>query len=345
MHQDSFSDRILYRIIQGRLRVTVDGLVFYIYEPAPHIVYESYGIYDEVYEECYLQGVYTDRDLEQFLVENDLWTPLGDRELKSIDKEIEDKKVEAFQNFFKPPTLQNIKRQIAALHARQSKLLNQKHAYDHLSCRGAAEQARWEWVLQNSIFDASGNKVIVDANKIYNIYRDSILDNTDIRMVARSNMWRTMWVTGKKSGGVFSRPTTELTKDQLSLLSFSSMYDNVYEHPECPEDSIIEDDDCLDGWFIVQKRKHDKDRTMQTVDGMTKNAKIKNAKEQFFVVGSDEEAKRITDLNDPLTKAKMAQRAKLIEEKGRVKDFDFNDVQQDIEIMKNRAIVENVRGK
>ena len=38
------------------------------------------------------------------------------------------------------------------------------------------------------------------------------------------------------------------------------MYDNVYESHERPNDKIIEDDDCLDGWFIVQRRKHEKDK-------------------------------------------------------------------------------------
>jgi hypothetical protein len=158
-------------------------------------------------------------------------------------------------------------------------------------------------------------------------------------------MWRTIWTAGKKSVGVFSKPSTELTRDQLTLMSFSSMYDNVYEHPDCPDEKIIDDDDCLDGWFIVQRRKAEKDKTQRSVDQATSNPKIRNAKEQFIMVESDEDAKRVMDLNDPLSKAKIAQRAAVVEAKGTAKDMDFIDVKNDVEIMKNQAVVNKARGK
>jgi hypothetical protein len=345
MNQDNYLERLIYRIIQGRLRVSVDGLVFYIHEPTADLILQSYDVYDEVYEESYMSKVYTDDELANFLAENDIWTPLGDREIEKIKKDLEDKKVEAFQNFFRPGQLVGIKRQIQNLNNRLSDLLNQKHSFDHITCHGAAEQARWDWLLQNCIFDLSGNKVILDIAKVSEEFRDNVISPTDIRAVARSNMWRTIWTAGKKSVGVFSKPSTELTRDQLTLMSFSSMYDNVYEHPDCPDDKIIEDDDCLDGWFIVQRRKAEKDKTQRSVDQATSNPKIRNAKEQFIMVESDEDAKRVMDLNDPLSKAKIAQRAAVVESKGTAKDMDFVDVKNDIEIMKNQAIVNKARGR
>lgn len=345
MTQDKNSDRLLYRIIQGRQRVSVDGLVFYIYEPTSDLIAQSYETYDEVFEESFMKQVYTEDELVHFLVENDLWTPLGDRDIETLSKDIEDKKVEAFHNFFKSRELLNIKRQLRSLQDRYYGLLAKKHAYDHLTCHGVAEQARWDWMLQRLTFDSKGQRVVIDSAKVSAVYKENLIDQAEIRSVARSGTWRTMWSVGKKAGSVFSRPTTELTRDQLTLMSFSTMYDNVYEHPECPDDKTIEDDDCLDGWFIINRRKSEQDRVRNSVDQVTTNPKIRNAKEQFIMVSSIDEAKGITDLNDPLTKNKIAQRAELVEQKGTAKDFDFADVQQDIEIMKNKMVVDKMRGR
>ena len=47
-------EKALYRIIQGRLRYkSYDGLVLYIYEPTPELIYQSHEIYDEAYDEAY----------------------------------------------------------------------------------------------------------------------------------------------------------------------------------------------------------------------------------------------------------------------------------------------------
>ena len=57
-------EKTLYRIIQGRLRYKVhDGLVLYIHEPTPEIIYESHDIYDEVYEESYWKGIYVKEEI------------------------------------------------------------------------------------------------------------------------------------------------------------------------------------------------------------------------------------------------------------------------------------------
>ena len=65
-------EKNLYRIIQGRLRYKVrDGLVLYIHEPTPEIIYKSHEVYDDVYNECYWKGVYVEEEIIPILLEND----------------------------------------------------------------------------------------------------------------------------------------------------------------------------------------------------------------------------------------------------------------------------------
>ena len=105
-------DKTLYRIIQGRLRFKRDGLVLYIHEPTPEIIYESHEVYDEVYDECYWKGVYVKEEIIPILIENDYWTPLDDREADKLQEQVENKKVDAFKSFVKKRQLNSIKMEI-----------------------------------------------------------------------------------------------------------------------------------------------------------------------------------------------------------------------------------------
>ena len=111
---DAFYEKILYRILQGRLRLTLGDLVLYIYEPTKDLIEESYEIYEDAYKKAYFRGVYIKKELLEILVENDLWTPLDDRQAKKIEDEIEDLKVQAFQSFFDSKKLRGIKANIRA---------------------------------------------------------------------------------------------------------------------------------------------------------------------------------------------------------------------------------------
>ena len=55
---DAFYEKTLYRILQGRLRLTLGDLVLYVYEPTPELIEESFDIYDEAYKKAYFLGVY-----------------------------------------------------------------------------------------------------------------------------------------------------------------------------------------------------------------------------------------------------------------------------------------------
>lgn len=345
MHSENYLDRLLYRIIQGRLRVCVNGLVFYIHEPNSSLINESYYIYEEILEQAYMAGNLIEEEKDNFLIDQDIWSPAFDRELSDISKKIDDLKVEAYNSFFNTKQLKIIKREIASLNTKYNNLYSKKHAYDSTTCHGIAEQTRWQWILNNSVYDASGNKLELSMLKLADIYSENMIDQSQIREIARSNNWRTMWAISKKGGLLFNKPAVDFSRDQLTLCSYSLMYDNVYEHPESPDEKIIQDDDCLDGWFIVNRRKQEQDKISNSLNKITDNPKIRNAQEQYIVVNSPEMAQTIMDMNDPITKNKIKQRAAMVEEKGTAKDLDFNDVKQELQMKANQMLSSNMKGK
>ena len=106
-------------------------------------------------------------------------------------------------------------------------------------------------------------------------YNSNQISSEQFRSVARSEPWRSMWNIGKKQGNAFGKAACDLTKDQVSLSSYSSMYDNVYESSEAPDEKVIEDDDCLDGWFISQRREYEKEKKKRQVWNKCRQPKVK----------------------------------------------------------------------
>lgn len=340
-------DKTLYNIISGRTKLDLDGLILYVLEPSPLTINKSYEIYEEVYEKSYMDGVYINEELKEVLVTHELWFPFQEQSIEDVRKKIEDKKVEAYENYFKKELIW-IKRALRGLNNELLSLLSKKHIFDNLTCHYAAEMARVQWILSKTTYY---NKKLIkdgdfDIHSISSLYFSKALSSDQVRNIARHDLWRAIWNANKIHGGkLFDRNPINFTRDQLSLCSYSCMYDNVFEHPESPHEKVIEDNDCLDGWFIFQKRKRDKDKNSQQTEELIKNPKIKNSREVFVMANTPEEIKHIQDLNDQHTKNILKQRAEVINEKGRAKDTDFIDVQNELMMQENQLVRDKVRGK
>jgi cation diffusion facilitator CzcD-associated flavoprotein CzcO len=112
------------------------------------------------------------------------------------------------------------------------------------------------------------------------------------------------------------------------------MYDNIQESMECPNKEVIEDDDMLDGWFIIQHKKREKDRVEKEFENSTKNEKIKNAPE-VFVVASKEKAEKINDMNDMNAKMIKHQRKLALDRYGSLDEQNLPDQRRNIQAMAN----------
>lgn len=340
-------EKNLYRILQGRLRFKRDGLVLFIEEPTQSLLYESFEIYEEAYKAAYAEGVYLKCELPEVLLDYGLWSPLDDRQAKEIQKKIDDQKIEAFRNHFKPRELGRIKWQIINLEKSWSKCAQKKKTLDHASCEGVAQTTRWNWLVHNATYFKDGTPY--DWNDyslmdIMNYYTGSAIAPSTYRAVARQEPWRSMWNVGKNTV-LFDTPSSEMTLPQSQLCSYSRMYDNVYEHPEAPPEKVIEDDICLDGWFLMQKRKSEKMKKEQEIEDLIQNPKIKQSGEIFVAAKTQEDIDAIYNMNTPMARDTVTRRKQLVAEKGQggelVKHTEFEDVKHDISIQQNQQFKES----
>jgi len=344
---DAFYEKSLYRILQGRFRLTLGDLVLFIYEPTPELLEESYEVYDEAYKEAYFRGVYIKKELIEVLVNNDLWSPFDDREAEKIEKEMENLKVEAFTSFFDSKRLRGIKAAIRAKERSFIKHKSKRMSLDHVSCEGVASFSKKIWLISQCTKFKDGSDYDWKKYPISTIMEhcssEQITSET-MRAIARRDPWKSMWRHGKGSN-TLGKPSCQFTRDQLSLCTYSTMYDNVYESMDSPNEKVIEDDDCLDGWFIVQQRKRDKDKKQQEVDDMITNPKIANSQEVFVVARDNKAAQEIYDLNNPLARNTIQNRQNVINDAdGDISFTKFHDVRQDIAMQSNKAAISKMKG-
>ena len=341
-------EKILYRIIKGRLRIKLGDLILYVKEPTDDILEESYEIYNEAYNKAYFNNILLKKDLKEILFYRELWSPDDDKRTKELDKKIDNLKVEAYKSHFDRQKVQGIKGHIRFFEKERGEIKSKNQSLDHISCEGLADFARSAWIIEASTVYQDGGRYSWDyysVSDLMGIVSQRVIDSLDFRMIARNDPWRSMWMIGKTNGNLLGKCSTQFTVNQTQLCSYSFMYDNVYESHERPNDKIIEDDDCLDGWFIVQRRKYEKDKKQKEVDDLTSNPKISNSQEVFVMASNQESANEIYDLNDVVGISTIHNRNTQIDEAGNLDFRQLHDIQQDMATQSHTESLHKIKGR
>ena len=149
-----------------------------------------------------------------------------------------------------------------------------------------------------------------------------------------------MWIAQK--GDALGKPSCEWTDQQRYLVSFSKMYDNVYESTECPPEEVIEDDDILDGWFIKQRKDREESKQTKSSDHHFGSHKGQGNQELFVMARDQQEAQTISNQNDVTGKQIVQTRKELTKQAGEkgIKDSEMPDVQRELQMQAVRSMKE-----
>ena len=109
---------------------------------------------------------------------------------------------------------------------------------------------------------------------------------------------------------------------------------------ESPPDKVIQDDDLLDGWLILQNRKREKERVEKEMD--KKIGKNKGAQEVYIMAETTEEAQKVEMLNNAMTKGIKKQRQKMVDKHGEIQEQHLPDAKQR---MRNQAYAQSKQAR
>lgn len=297
--------------------------------------YENTKYSDWIYEE----------NIVDYLVDAGLWHYGGDDQLKKIETQIEDNKVELYQNLLNPPKQKQTRKTLSSLKKSYNKLYATRHSLDSLTPQGYADLLKNQYILIHSIYNSKDKRVfkLIDnidyqkLNDISNILNEYNIEISTFRQIARSDIWKNYWSANKQY--IFDKPTIDWTDEQRTLVVLTKMYDSAYEHPECPADAVFEDDDMFDGWMIYQRRENEKIRSKNRTEKLLEDKNLSKANEVYIMASSKEEAQSIYNLNDNTGLHIIKERNKMLVPGKEIKESDLPDVQRNLQMMQNQQLV------
>lgn len=277
-------DVLLYRIISGKL----DYRDSYIREPTRLIKEKGLRIYHETLKDC--TGVLSDRDIFIFLIDSKQWSFEEQKRLDELPKEIENSKVNYFENYRNPALRRQNKMEISIKRGNYASLYNKRNKYRNLTNVGIAHGAMW-FEMINYMYNGS------DKLSAIHFYNNNIVSEEDIRDIAQSGEWLSYYSAGKN---IFGRAIIKLTEDQRRLLVWSNIYRNCRSNSTCPQDDIFKDHDAFDGWQISERRKEKVETKIQNMKGIDPKAN------NIYIFGKKkEDFEEIDSLNTPEARRKI----------------------------------------
>lgn len=345
---------VLNRILTGTVCLSMNNTVYTLSPPNKQQIALGEMVYQETLNDCKYNDLMTRDQAAALLHKRRIWTTENDSQYEQLSKSLEDLKVELYRSLYNDRKKDQLRKRIKQVNRGLHKSLEKKYSLDHMTLENHAETTRDEFITAICIKDPHGNPVYSYDNwnkegnyvlqRFLNHLMKNIITVEEYREIARTDPFRSMWMIGQAT--VFDVPACLLTMEQKSLIMYSRMYDNVYEHMERPSDEVIEDDDMLDGWFIQERREAEKERKKKEVDKLLdkKGAGKHGAGGELFVVAETQtEAQKIRELNDLNTAMKMKQRDQALREKGRLEEHQLPDVQLELRNEAMRQIAD--RGK
>lgn len=325
-------ERVLYKILSGKTLIKKFNLE--VIAPNIDLLYEAEEIYCEFYNK---KGTLNREELKEKLVQNRIISHTDIGYLKDFTKVLESLQEELFLNFH-TINADPIRSLIKQARTKQEKILAELSRYESYSKEGLASYAKSIFIIKNTTY--RNNKLYSFEDKspvtVLSEFNLNSISNEIIRIVSRKSSWTNTWY-GLKGSTIFQNiPTLE----QQLLLMWSKIYDNIRESSEAPDNDIINDDDALDGWLIIQKRENEKQKKNNPI---RTNSKINNSDEVFIIARTKEDIERVERLNDAQAARIKRDRMSQIYTQGKVDHHNLLDVRRDIQAQYHKMQVEHIK--
>jgi hypothetical protein len=339
---------LVAKICAGYLRCQSGDETFLRVEyPRVHQNYIAQEIYLSAYDKAVEENLYFDEEIIEWMSEQGFWSDIDAKRLEKIPKDIEDTKVSMFEAQFSKDKQDSLRVFLRKAEEQLFRTLQKRHRYDHLTCSGYANYARLNWIIENCTYYEDGKPydfVHKSISEILSDWQSSVINEAEYRELAREDPWRGIWSASKNGGQLFDRMVCEYTASQKTLISWTRMYDAISESPNAPGESVIEDNDLVDGWLIKQGREKKMADGQKGAEDLFSD-KVANSGEIFIVTGNDkEDAGRVNKLNDPMSVQAKKSRFNVLKDGGTVDEADLPDVRQDLKMQGHRQFRDSLKG-
>ena len=325
-------DLDLYRIIAGYYFINYNNKSLKVKSPSLKIKYEAEQLYEFILEDNrYTTSWIDDLYLQVLLDTQNIWKKADEDFLKHSQGLLDSNKKMLYKEFKNKESRKSIKKDLEIIRIQISDLHKRKDSLNHMTLKDFAGTIKNEFIIMNCVYVKNkpffkkenlnnyDYKIVQDLSKFF---IDNQLTVSRLRKISRSDTWRSYY-----SDNTFNKGSAYQTDDQRHLISLSKMYDSVRQHMEAPTEEVIEDDDALDGWFLVQKEKSEKEKNKNhLLEKIGNKTGLGNDGEVFIMSSDKEETGEIYGLNNPLVMRDLKKNLEIAKEKGSVSWTDLESV-------------------
>ncbi len=300
------------QIRAGIVYIVEDGITLKIVNPTLEQHLDSFIVFEGAYSEAYRNDVMSKDDMFKWMIERGLWSKKQEGIIEGLHKDLERCQIEIYHARNNREKAEHIRKYIRAGERQIIDMMSKKMDQYQNTLEGIASAEQSSWLLEHCTFLNGKPYDFSEMSMpyVFASWRESALSVRDIRELARNEPWKSLWTTRNDSGcDLFLDVKKRVLDDnQKVLLVWSQIYDNIQESMDCPSNDVISDDDMLDGWFIVQSKKREKEKIESEFEDSTKSDKIRNSDEVFVMAGSTADVGRIENMNDIGGKMTIKQR-------------------------------------
>lgn len=323
-----------------------DDRSYFISTPSRSNRFLAERFFMSVYNDGINNGLYDRDGIAQLLVKNLIWNYEKESTLQRLIGDIDNIKVWIYENFNNHTKKKQFKQALKDTEEYITKLLIEKQTFDTYDASYVAGIAKQHYLMGSSIFRAKDKPLFKKwwserddeiVQYAYSVVSEYVLSDSDYRELARSTLWRNIWNSRRSAGNLLGKSAVDLSIQQKQLIMWSNIYDNIYKNSECPSDDVFEDDDALDGWMILQRRKRDKDSNKQSVDKAIANPRIKNSGHIYIMCDPNispdvivDDPNKVYECNDMEGKIRLQRIMSQIQKEKSVTYMGLKDTQMEI---------------
>lgn len=342
---------IFHTLISGIKFIRIKGERYKIIAPSRETRLIAEHVYADTMQSLRFDDLMTDDQCLRTLHRLGIWGPQQEKSFSDLENFLDDQKVRLYKSAFDKNKRQAIRKQIARTKLAIEKSLGKKHFLDSITLRYHATSLKRKFLIGMSLLDSKNRPVYTEESfwnssselveRAIESLETDIITIEEFRGLCRKDPWRTTWNMGKEN--TFGVPACDWTDDQKVMATFSKMYDNAYQHQECPQESVIEDNDMFDGWMIDQRRQRERETKSQQAEiiGNWKDS----AQEVFITAPTREDADQVFELNDLQGRMALRERQRSIRVAGVLEDSKLPDKQRELHTQAVEQYKNTVRGR
>lgn len=345
------------RIVTGVVLIEYEGTLYFVHDAKPMDKQISEVWYHYVLDQFYTDGLMSQPVSEILLSDRAVWTDDMAKEMETLQKEKLKWQKDLPKYEFQSVTKKQIIKKIGSIESKLKTLHMAKGALISSTVEYQAMIERYKKLLFLLTTDQAGKRIWSDWNDFQKATDDKLImyllnqsffnktiDETSLRYLSRHEPWRSAWVAARKTGRLFDGPTSAMTDYQRIVVSWSIVYDSVFEHPDCPSEDVVENDVLMDNWLYEQSEKRKMKHGVGAAEAGTSN-NISRHTEIGIVVESPEDAQRVYKLNDAANSRKLKIRENVLQKHGQIAEEQLPDIQTDLQMRRNRMGFESQKGR